>query len=215
MDSSIKEKLMRILFFRHAPTKGNLLKQYIGSTDEPLSPQGIRLASQMKPMDRATQVYTSGLQRTQQTASIIFPNASILPVPRLNEMDFGIFDGKSYLDMEQNTAYREWVDANCEPRCPGGEDKEGFTKRCVSAFSGIMQEAPVMNPDGEMFFVLHDGTLKALLSELALPKKAYFEWNTPFCGGYRFNIQENSSLKIGTNAFILTLEEILPPPSLH
>lgn len=199
---------MRILFYRHAPTRGNLLKQYIGSTDEPLSPEGERLASQVKPMDMVKRVYTSGLQRTRQTASIIFPNAAMQSVSGLNEMNFGVFEGKSYLDMEQNPDYRAWVDAGCEPRCPGGEDKESFTKRCVSAFSEMIQKERAQHPQGELFFVLHDGTLKALLSTLALPEKSYFEWKTPFCGGYRFIVRGKS----GAKAFFLEMEQELPPP---
>lgn len=203
---------MCIIFFRHAPTKGNLLKRYIGRTDEPLSEAGVRLASQVKQFNMVKQVHTSGLQRTRQTASIIFPNASILQVPGLNEMNFGIFERKSYLDMEHDDAYRAWVNAGCEPRCPGGEDIEGFTKRCVSAFSEIIRKALIKNSEGDLFFVLHDGTLKALLSTLALPKKSYFEWNTPFCGGYRVTVLKHDSMQINELAFSLKLEEKLPPP---
>lgn len=177
---------MRLFFLRHAPTPGNLQRKYIGSTDEYLSEEGIYLA-QKAPDLAVSQVFTSALRRTRQTAALLYPRAKIIPIPDLNEMHFGAFEGRSYQDMEHDAAYRAWVNAGCEPACPGGEKKAAFTKRCVSAFLKLLPQKTDNPPD--LYFVLHDGTLKAILSCLATPEKPYFDWQTPFCGGYCFTLR--------------------------
>ena len=35
---------MELLMIRHSSTRGNLLRQYVGSQDHPLAPEGVALA---------------------------------------------------------------------------------------------------------------------------------------------------------------------------
>lgn len=174
---------MRITLLRHAETPGNLLKRYIGATDESLSEEGVSRTRHITVDAGIKQVYTSALQRTRQTAQLLFPRAEIVPIVELNEMSFGIFEGKTADEMEHDAAYRTWVDGLCEGACPGGESMASFAQRCVSAFKRLVAVAEASGTD-ELTFVVHGGVIKAILSRLATPVKGLFEWDVDFCGGY-------------------------------
>lgn len=175
---------MVVVVLRHGQTHGNLLRQYIGVTNQPLHPDGVKTARARGADHGVGQVFTSSLVRTQQTARILFPRAELVPKSGLSEMDFGIFEGKSSGDLAHHAAYRQWVDSGCQAPCPGGEAQADFIQRCCVTFLPLVQEAYAQG-QASCYFVVHGGTLMALLSQLARPCKTYFEWMTPCCTGYR------------------------------
>ena len=78
---------MLIYLLRHGQTEYNAQKRYQGQRDIPLSPEG---AAQLRRADFDPDVvYVSTLQRTSQTARILFPEAKLVPVDGLKEMCFG------------------------------------------------------------------------------------------------------------------------------
>lgn len=154
-------------------------------------------------------VYTSGMVRCEQTADVLFPGVAQIPVSGLREMNFGAFEGKSFSDLKDDADYRAWVEAMCEPACPGGESKQTFTDRCVRAFRQVLAEevklvgsaargeyANLASFEGvsssdaadatgavpvaadPVVFVVHAGTIRALLSEIAQPAMEYFSIET-------------------------------------
>jgi alpha-ribazole phosphatase len=174
---------MKVTLLRHSETAGNLLGQYIGSTDLPLCGHGIARAQSMAARSDVDRVYTSGLLRTAQTAGILYPFARLVPCTGLNEMSFGGFEGKSWRDLENDSDYRAWVDGGCEGSCPGGENKADFIARCKDAFLPIVEHEHAQGT-GAVYFVLHGGVIMAIMSTLARPIGAYFGWKAGFCGGY-------------------------------
>ena len=70
---------MEIWLVRHGKTRGNLERRYIGSTDEPLAPEGREELSSLwkeRNKENAPQlVFTSALRRTGETASLLFPGS--------------------------------------------------------------------------------------------------------------------------------------------
>ena len=110
---------MLIYLLRHGLTEYNAQKRYQGQRDIPLSEEGGR---ELRRADIDPKVvYISTLQRTAQTARVLFPNAKLIPVDGLKEMCFGSFEGRSYVEMEHDPDYLAWVASNCERRCPDGE----------------------------------------------------------------------------------------------
>ena len=78
---------MLIYFLRHGLTDYNAQKRYQGQRDIPLSAQGL---AQLRKADIDPKiVYISTLQRTKQTAEVLFPHAKLVPVDALKEMCFG------------------------------------------------------------------------------------------------------------------------------
>ena len=107
---------MLIYLLRHGQTEYNAQKRYQGQRDIPLSPEG---AAQLRRADFDPDVvYVSTLQRTSQTARILFPEAKLVPVDGLKEMCFGSFEGRNFIEMEKDPEYQAWVKANCESPCP-------------------------------------------------------------------------------------------------
>lgn len=165
---------MKLIFYRHGKTAGNLEGRYNGRTDEPLCPEGIS-ALRGRTDDTVRRVYVSPLRRTAETAGILFPSAELVQCPGFAEMDFGKFEGKNYGDLRDDKDYRSWVDSNCEARCPDGEDRSGFMKRVCLEFERVVEEG-LANREEKLVFVVHGGTIMAAFSRYANPSRPYFDW---------------------------------------
>ena len=172
---------MRIYLLRHGETEYNTQKKYLGSTDLPLSETG---REELRQADFAPEtVYVSPLRRTAETAGILFPNARQIAVPDFREMDFGIFEGRSWLDMERLPAYRAWVDGGCLGPIPEGESKAAFSARTCAAFEALVNEA--LGAGRELLaIVAHGGTQMSVMERYALPRRDYFSWRGPTGGGF-------------------------------
>lgn len=173
---------MKVLLIRHGMTAGNALRRYIGRTDEPLSPQGFEAAQAACGNTAVDFVYVTPLLRTRQTAAILFPNAKQIIVDDLREMDFGDFEGRSADEMNNDQAYREWVDGSCMGQCPNGESTEAFKRRVLTAFEKTMYNH---SPSAETAaFVVHGGTIMAVLEKYARPAMSFYDGYAKNCGGF-------------------------------
>ena len=171
---------MRVWLIRHGLTELGAEKRYQGSTDTPLSAAG-RLALQAD--DRFARVYCSPLLRAAETAEILFPSAEKKTIPDLREMDFGAFEGRGWWEMEQDAAYRAWVEGGCVGKCPRGEDRAGFSARVQAAFAALVERERCAGAS-ELVIVAHSGTQMAALSRWGSPEKDYFAWQTPCACGW-------------------------------
>lgn len=188
---------MKILLLRHGATAGNGLGRYIGRTDEPLSPAGTAEVQAAGGSAALSEVYVTPLLRTRQTAEILFPNAKQIVADGLQEMDFGDFEGKSASEMANDPEYRKWVDGGCLGTCPGGESKDIFTKRVRKTFESIIlsrmattasekgRDADIYEIDsGTAVFVVHGGTIMAILEAYARPAMSFYEGHTGNAKGF-------------------------------
>ena len=172
---------MLIYLIRHGETIWNAEKRYQGSHDISLSEEGLR---QLRQADFSPEtVYITKLRRTRQTAERIFPKANLVEVPGLEEMCFGEFEGRNYIEMANDPDYRAWVAGNCEGRCPGGEDQAEFTDRVCAAFEQLMEDALARN-ETRLIIVAHGGTQMSLLSRHGRPERTYHGWLTGNGKGY-------------------------------
>lgn len=181
---------MLITLIRHGQTETNLKRGYIGITDEPLCEEGLINAKKATNYPEVDKVYTSGMKRTNQTAKIMFPNANVLEIPELREMNFGIFEGYNHKELEGQKAYSDWLDSKCEGRCPSGEKRSEFFDRCVSSFLEIIHKEKEKNTD-ELYFVVHGGVIMAIVSELVVPKSEYYKIRIDCCQSYLMEYGEN------------------------
>lgn len=172
---------MKIYLLRHGVTLFNEEKRYQGRTDVPLSESG---KAQLRQADfDPDTVYVTPLQRTAQTAAILFPNANQISIQDLQEMDFGVFEGRNFLEMTDDPDYRAWVEAQCIPPCPGGEGRVEFSERVCRAFSKLVDEALAAGRS-ELVIVAHGGTQMAVMDRFAQPHQDYYFWHGPNGGGY-------------------------------
>ena len=117
---------MKVVLIRHSKTAGNLMGRYIGTTDEPLCEEGIRLLEN-RSYPAAELVYVSPMKRCRETAALIYPTLAQREEPLLRECDFGDFENKNYLELNGNPDYQAWVDSGGTLPFPGGESREGFS----------------------------------------------------------------------------------------
>ena len=170
-----------IYLLRHGLTEYNAQKRYQGQRDIPLSPEG---AAQLRKADFDPDVvYVTPLQRTSQTAKIVFPHAKLVVVDGLKEMCFGSFEGRNFIEMEHDPDYQAWVQANCESSCPDGERKEDFSNRICAAFSKLVDEALAEGKD-RLVILAHGGTQMAAMERYGVPHQDYYKWCGPNAGGY-------------------------------
>lgn len=165
---------MKVWLIRHGMTRLGEEKRYQGALDEGLSAQG--RAALKRAAFTPSRVYVSPLLRARETAGLLFPASEQIVVPDLREMDFGVFEGRGWWEMEQDEDYCAWVDGGCTGRCPGGEDRASFSARVCAAVEKLLRR----NEDG-LVIVAHGGTQMALLDRWGVPAREYWQWQRP-CG---------------------------------
>lgn len=181
-----------LVFIRHGQTAGNLRRNYVGRTDEPLCEAGRqalwqRQAAGLYPA--AELLFCSPMRRCLQTAAIIYPQLSAQTVLELRECDFGEFENHNYQDLSGNPAYQQWLDSNGELPFPGGESRAQFAKRCCLGFEHAVSQLLAMpQPPACAAFVVHGGTIMALLA--AYTELDYFAAMCANGGGYRCRLDE-------------------------
>ena len=172
---------MRIWLLRHGATVCNDEHRYQGWMDIPLSNQGLEV---LRKADIApTVVYVSPLCRAKQTAAVLFPEAELVEVPALREMNFGAFEGRNYQEMADDPDYRAWVDGGCTGQTPGGESRVSFSDRVRTAFAALV-DAALDAWETQLVILAHGGTQMAVLERYALPRRDYFDWRGPLAGGF-------------------------------
>lgn len=173
---------MLIYLLRHGETDYNAENRYQGIRDIPLSDQGRR---RLRRADFSPDtVYVSPLIRAVETAKIIFPNAALIPVTDLREMDFGDFEGRNYIEMADDPAYRAWVDGYCLDRCPNStEDRAMFMERTCAAFSTLVDTALRENTP-QLVIMAHGGTQMAVMARFARPQKDFYDWHVGNAAGF-------------------------------
>lgn len=175
---------MKCVLIRHGKTAGNLAGRYIGCrTDEPLCPEGIAQL-RMGRYPAVERVFASPLRRCRETARLLYPAMEMEIVEDFRECDFGAFEGLSYADLNGRADYQAWLDSGGEAPFPGGESKAEFSRRCVRAFAACVARAGVSSAA----FVVHGGTIMAILEKFAQPRGAYYDFQVGNGQGYVLNL---------------------------
>ncbi len=171
---------MKICLIRHAKTAGNLEKRYIGTTDEPLCDAGREelLARSYPDCDI---VFSSSLKRCVETAKIIFPDKKIILHEAFNEINFGDFEGKNFEELVGNFHYQKWLENGGNIAFLNGEAPADFKKRCCDKFEKIVRENGEFSKLG---FVLHGGTIMAIMEKFAIPPRNFYDYQVENCGGF-------------------------------
>jgi alpha-ribazole phosphatase len=184
--------MLTIALLRHSITAGNLARQYIGSIDQPLAPEGVSLARECAPlMPGVERVYTSPMRRCRQTAALLFPQHPARVADDLRECDFGACEGKTHDELSEHSFYRSWLQAAGALPPPGGECGESFVRRCVEGFYRMVDE---LRADGieSAAAVIHGGSIMAVMSRLALPERGFYDWQTENCSGFLVAVESGA-----------------------
>ncbi len=156
----------RILAIRHGETAWNVDTRIQGHLDIPLNDTGRwqaqRLARALAARDTIHAVYSSDLQRAHATAQAIAQatGAPLATHPGLRERGFGLFEGKTYVEIEQT-----WPEdsAHWRQRTPhwapaGGESLLQVRERIIHT----LHELAARHPGQQIVLVAHGGVMDQL-----------------------------------------------------
>lgn len=174
---------MELILLRHAQTPGNLLRQYIGSTDEPLAPQGEAQArAAASELPSVQRVYSSPLLRCRQTSALCFPGVPLTVLDGLRETDFGDFERKTYEELKDVPEYVRWLESGGKLAFPNGEDPKDASARAVAALDRILSDDRDIKSAA---VVAHGGTIMAIMSARGIPARSYYDWQIKNCAFLR------------------------------
>jgi len=158
----------RIFVIRHGETDYNRDHKMQGrGINAPLNDRGwIQAEAVAAYLERYNlkRVVSSNMLRAKQSAKPIVMASDIPLVSHedLDEMNFGVFEGKSYREIEPQVdiLQQRWIDGETSHRIPGGESPDEVLIRAESRASAYIQEFE----GDDIAFVIHGRVIRILLS---------------------------------------------------
>ena len=174
---------MKLTLIRHGITEGNRRRLYYGRSDIPLADEGrAELAEKKKTGGYPTgqRYYTSGMHRTEETFAILYGDTPHTALPGLREMNFGVFEMRSYEELKDDSAFQTWISGNIlENVCPDGESFLLLQRRVVAAIE------PVLRAGEDAVCVIHGGVIAALMNTWFPAKQDYYAYTPQPGNGYQ------------------------------
>ncbi|MBM3334373.1 histidine phosphatase family protein, partial [Candidatus Sumerlaeota bacterium] len=157
-----------LLFVRHGSTGDEYARRYIGRTDVSLDAAGRNQATALGGLLKTlcpARCYSSPLRRALETAQ---PAAALLELraevdPDLREVDFGLWEGKSFEEIERTypEAVSEWAALADGFAFPGGESLRDFVDRVRR-----VADRMVADPADAVLAVTHGGVIRMAICHL-------------------------------------------------
>ena len=194
----------KIVLIRHGITTGNVKRCYYGSTDVPLAEKGIAELKKLKeeglyPSSETAEYYTTGMIRTEQTLELIYGKQDHEIIENLRELDFGVFEMKSYPELEGNPDYQNWINAEDESvPPPEGESIKNFKNRIKAGFEELLVKHELFvlklrNQEKEAMSICicHGGVISGILNDIWPDRYDYFYSWIPDPGhGYVLTLED-------------------------
>jgi len=135
--------------------------------------QAGRLAQRMRH-EAVAAIHASPRERAQETATIVAAACGVEQVvtePDLDEVDFGReWEGKEFVALERDPAWRMWNSMRSLARTPGGESMLDVQRRAM----GVLERTALRYVDAALAIVSHSEVIKAIVSYvLGLPIDAW------------------------------------------
>ena len=214
------ENQIELFLIRHGATKANREHRYLGRTEEPLSEEG---REQLKAFQKQNiypdpasirLLFVSPMERCRETAELLFGECEQKVIPEFREMDFGLFEGKNYQDLQGNVQYQAWIDSNGTLPFPDGESREDFIARCNRGFKEMLrivteqtkdkteekekvERQEITDGSRKIVAVVHGGTIMAVCSSFLGGE--YYDFQIGNGEGYRCKVtvdQQSGEIQI-------------------
>lgn len=156
----------RIIAVRHGETAWNVAARIQGQLDVGLNDTGrwqARRVGEALAAESISTVYTSDLGRAHETAQSIgaATGVPVVPDPGLRERCFGLFEGKTFTEIEET-----WPDQahNWRKRIPEWQPPEGGESliQLRERVTRTVQALALRHPGEQIVVVAHGGVLDAL-----------------------------------------------------
>lgn len=155
---------MQIYLLRHGETEENKSRFYYGKLDVSLNDTGIvqsRKAGELLKEIKFDSIYISDRKRTRETAEIALNNKglNLIADKRINEIDFGKFEGKNYEQIQREfpSEYEMWNNNWKEFAPPGGESYRQFYNRIKEFLEDILHKE-----QENVLIVTHGGVIRTI-----------------------------------------------------
>lgn len=152
-------------------TEANADGRYIGRTDLPLSPEGLRALLELKEKyvyPGAERFFAGPLQRCRQTLEVLYPGCAPTVVPGLSEIDFGAFEGRRIAELKDDERFLRWMEGRLSD-IPDGESTEAFRSRVCAAFEAVVDEL-IHRGQTEAVVCAPGGVITLLMQLYSLPR---------------------------------------------
>lgn len=195
---------MRIFLIRHGETLWTATRRYQGTTNVPLTRGGIRQAKAIAralESERPTRLYTSTLRRARDTAARMARSLGLKPLidSRLNEIDFGEWEGADYRILAQRSKkeFRAWREGRLK-KPPGGESIASLSRRIGEFLKEILDRYP----EETLAIVSHGGPIKMFLFKAL---NGFVRRTAPFPSVWSLRIDPGSISLIEGNQSLLQI----------
>lgn len=181
----------KIYFIRHGITDGNKKGWFYGEADIHLAEEGkAQLKAQVEKgfypqINDDTDVYTTGMIRTEETLEIIYGKVRHQVIENLRELKFGIYECKTWDELKDNEEFVAWAnDTVGDAPLSGGETNKEFTARISKGLAELrgyhsLKELSHRHSgkDAVSVVVCHGGVISSMMQEM-FPgeKKTIWDW---------------------------------------
>lgn len=192
------EITLKLVLLRHGKTLANEQHLYCGATDIALSESGVtelRLAKEAGVyQDLAPSIFiTSGMQRADQTLTLLFGKEPDKRLPCFVEMHFGEFEMKSYDELKEQADYQRWISDIHHVSCPNGESEIEFHSRLEEGMDELLSLYRSSSNDTKtVLLVAHGGVIAWAMERFFKGVKNFYEWQPRNGGGYLLTFYSNS-----------------------
>lgn len=184
--------MAHLYLVRHGETDWNRQRKLQGHTDIPLNARGLQQAESLRELlssHTPTHLFSSDLQRAQQTAQTAFPSRTALASALLREINLGLAEGHSREKIQElygAELWNNWADAKFSSyatRFPSGESRIEGLQRLFN-FLRSLGGAP---KDAVIFGFTHGLLLRSFAqwahsieeSRFETPNCCVYEWELP------------------------------------
>ncbi|HPR24672.1 MAG TPA: histidine phosphatase family protein [Bacillota bacterium] len=189
-------KERKLYLIRHGITEGNINKYYYGRTDVSLAPEGITELKEFSekgiyPMPAPDFVFTSGMQRTEESLSVIYGDTRHHILEELKELDFGDYEMRSHGELMETAEYSDWFASGSERTgFPGGEDLIAFERRVMKGYEKMLSAF-----DEEGMAVCHGGVISVIMMNcFPDPQMNLFSWIPEPGRGFVIKLKEEEAV---------------------
>lgn len=172
--------LSRIYLIRHGRTDGNRNHWYYGATDLPLTEDGkaeIRAYAEQgiyPEVPDDAEFYTTGLIRTDQTLEAIYGKREHSAIPKLQEINFGKAECKTYDELKVFDNFDKWAwDTTGDERIADAETANEFHVRIHEGLKELLGKHRLKEwshrhggQDAVSVVVCHGGVIACIMEKL-------------------------------------------------
>lgn len=155
------DRRLELWLVRHGQTTASAARRIAGGSNPPLTEVGRSEAAALRPTldgHAFDDVWSSDLDRAATTARLAWGEPRL--DPRLREVDFGVWEGRGYDDVDPTVAevFLQFRDFEI----PDGDTHEGFRRRVHSFVDDLAT--------GRHLLFVHGGVIRVLTQDLGLDR---------------------------------------------